>query len=94
MKARNRVVPCIGIEEYATSIDQILDYWIKFNGINVPPQLNTFNNDTTKLKPSICSKENNFKYDNKKNRTLFVQVIEMEFQYNIIKPSMGITVLK
>ena len=62
----DQVVPYTSIGEYAVSIDQILDYWIKFNGTNVTPKINTFNNDTTKLEPSAYSKKNNFKYDTAK----------------------------
>ncbi|MBF73523.1 hypothetical protein CMK20_04960 [Candidatus Poribacteria bacterium] len=56
----DQVIPYEGIEGYAMSIDQIIDYWIEFNAVNTTPQINIFKNDIIKLKSSSYDKKNGF----------------------------------
>ena len=46
----DQVVPYKGIEGYAMSIDQTLDYWIKFNNANTTPKINTFKHNNVEIK--------------------------------------------
>ena len=60
----DQVVPYEGIKGYAMSIDQTLDYWIRFNNANTIPKINTFKNDRTKIESPVYSKKNTFKHNN------------------------------
>lgn len=56
----DQLIPCEGIEAYAMSIEQIIDYWIKFNTVNMAPQINIFKRDSMELKSSSYEKKNGF----------------------------------
>ncbi len=56
----DQLIPCEGIEGYAMSIDQIIDYWIKFNTVNMASQINIFKRDSMELKSSSYEKKNGF----------------------------------
>ena len=58
----DQIVPYEGIEGYALSIDQMIDYWIEFNSTDTVPDTNVFKNDSKKIESSAYSKKNSLKY--------------------------------
>ncbi len=58
----DQVIPYEGIEGYAMSIDQIVDYWIEFNSTDTVPRTNIFNNDSKKIEFSTYTKKNSLEY--------------------------------
>ena len=58
----DQIIPYEGIEGYALSIDQMIDYWIEFNSTDKVPDTNVFTNDSKKIESSAYAKKNSLEY--------------------------------